>query len=122
MSRSDSSQSPDPQPSQRVSRTNRTQNEFDMLQSLLVAPEVDRLRRQISELQQQVATLQDKVQQLEDEVQNSRSSTHQLIDEKLGELRQHLLTRLPDMIDEAIEEQIDPGQTFSFRLSGVEED
>lgn len=122
MTQPDTPQPQEPKPSSRAERRGRTRTEFDMLQSLLVEPEVDKLRHQVSEQQQQIATLQAKVQKLETEVRDYRSLTHQLIDQKLSELQQKLFASLPDMIDEAIEEQIDPGQTFSIRVSGVEDD
>lgn len=93
-----------------------------MLQSLLVEPEVDKLRHQVDELQQQVAELQAETRRLETEAQAFQISVNQLVDQKLAALRQSLLAQLPDIIDEAIEAQIDPGQTFSIRISGVEDD
>ncbi|MEO0410159.1 MAG: hypothetical protein AAF289_22665 [Cyanobacteria bacterium P01_A01_bin.135] len=122
MSQPDSASAPNPRPGQRLSRTGRSRTEFDMLQSLLVEPEVDKLRHQVDELQQQVAELQAETRRLETEAQAFQISVNQLVDQKLAALRQSLLAQLPDIIDEAIEAQIDPGQTFSIRISGVEDD
>lgn len=118
---------PDPSPenqpkdqAQRSDRADQTQTDFDMLQSLLVEPEVDKLRRQVGEQQQQMVALATKVNALESWRDTALDTMHQRYEQKLSALRQEILTELTPLIDNAIEQQIEPGQTFSIRVSGIE--
>lgn len=98
------------------------QTDLDALQALLVGPELKKLRRQVTELQEKVDTLEQKNAHLETQHQQSLTVIHTLIDQKLSSLRQELFEIFPELIDAAIDEQIDPGQTFSIRVAAVEQE
>lgn len=99
----------------------RKREDLDLLQALLVEPELKKLRRQVAELTQKVATLEDKVARLEGVQQQLAEVTDDWVDQKLIALRQEMLAMLPQLIDQAIETQIEPGQTFSIRVMGLEQ-
>lgn len=100
---------------------NRKREDLDLLQALLVEPELKKLRSQVTELTQQIKTLEHKVARLEGVQQQLAERTDTWINQKLAALRQEMLETLPQLIDHAIEEQIEPGQTFSIKVVGLEQ-
>ena len=112
---------------------NYTEEEFEVLQQLLGKSEIDKLKDRVFDLEVQSGELvaenkklQKKCQNLETELERQnqlisiQSDTFsELLNESLRQLKQDLLVDINIMLEQFVDENIQPQQRFSIKVAGL---
>jgi hypothetical protein len=96
-------------------------NEFDLLQEILVKPEMIEFRERISQLEKKVNQLENN-NQAQEFAEIFLPLISKLLNRKLAKLKQEIVGELSPLIERLIEEQYDQEKNLSIRVIGIQKD
>ncbi len=96
--------------------------EFGLLQSLLVEPETEKLRDKLLEVERDVEVMKRNTAHLADVTAQLTPRIEKLVNRKLDEFRQELMTAIQPLLEELIDERVEPGRIVSVQVKGVRPD
>jgi hypothetical protein len=96
-------------------------NEFELLQEILVRPEITEFRERIGKLETQYKKIENR-NDAQDFVEMFLPLMSKLLNRKLAKLKQEIVGELAPLIERLVEEQYDRDKTLSIRVVGIQKD
>lgn len=96
-------------------------DEFDLLQEILVKPEMIEFRERIGQLEHKCATLESR-NDAEEFARIFLPLMSKLLNRKLAKLKQEIVSELTPLLERLIEEQYDREKHLSIRVVGIQKD
>lgn len=96
-------------------------NEFELLQEILVRPEITEFRERIGQLETQYQKLENR-NDAQDFVDILLPLMSKLLNRKLAKLKQEIVGELAPLIERLVEEQYDREKHLSIRVVGIQKD
>lgn len=96
-------------------------NEFELLQEILVRPEITEFRERIGKLETQYQKIESR-NDAQDFVEIFLPLMSKLLNRKLAKLKQEIVGELAPLIERLVEEQYDQEKNLSIRVVGIQKD